>query len=72
MFDVALSQAEVDETCRVLLHAWRDCLFTPMITLWTFLVQVLTVDASCKTAVAKVLSFLSATKGLVASHDGSA
>lgn len=72
MFDVALSKHEVDETCTFLLHAWRDRLFTPMVTLWTFLVQVLTVGASCNAAVMKVLSFLSVTKGLVASHDGSA
>lgn len=33
---------------------WRDCLFTPMVTLWTFLSQVLCPDHSCRAAVARL------------------
>ena len=40
---------------------FRDCLFTPLVTLWTFLAQVLDPDGSCRAAVAKLLAFLAAT-----------
>jgi Transposase DDE domain len=36
----------------------RDCLFTPLVTLWMFLAQVLSADGSCREAVAKLLAFL--------------
>lgn len=38
----------------------RDCLFTPLVTLWMFLAQVLSADGSCREAVAKLLAFLAA------------
>ena len=34
---------------------FRECLFTPLVTLWTFLTQVLSADGSCRQAVAKLL-----------------
>jgi hypothetical protein len=67
-----VSQEEVEDECRALGHKWRQRVFTPIVTLWTFLAQVLDVGAACTTAVAKVLSFLSVTQGLEASHDASA
>lgn len=42
---------------------FRDCLFTPLMTLWTFLAQVLSPDGSCRQAVAKLLAFLAASDG---------
>jgi hypothetical protein len=39
---------------------FRDCLFTPVVTLWIFLGQVLNPDGSCRAAVAKLLAFLAA------------
>ena len=69
MLERVVSKEEVDGECRFLRHVWRDRLFTPMVTLWTFLAQVLDPDAACKKAVAKVMTLLSATKGLDASHD---
>jgi Transposase DDE domain len=39
---------------------FRECLFTPLVTLWTFLTQVLSADGSCRAAVAKLLALLSA------------
>jgi hypothetical protein len=42
---------------------FRDCLFTPWITLWTFLAQVLSPDGSCREAVAKLLAFVAANHG---------
>ncbi len=34
--------------------AWRDCGWTPEVTVWTFLTQVLSSDHSCRDAVAKL------------------
>jgi hypothetical protein len=42
---------------------FRDCLFTPLTTLWTFLAQVLSPDGSCREAVAKLLAFLAVSDG---------
>ena len=38
---------------------FRECLFTPLVTLWTFLTQVLSADGSCRQAVAMLLALLS-------------
>ena len=72
VFQSVLSKDEVDEHCRLLEHMWRERIFTPLVTLWTFLWQVLDADGSCRQAVARTLGFLSATVGLDASHDPSA
>ena len=39
---------------------WRDCLYSPLVTLWTFLSQTLCVDHSCRQAVARLRAFLTA------------
>jgi len=36
----------------------RDCLYSPLVTLWTFLSQVLSPDHSCRDAVARLRAFL--------------
>jgi hypothetical protein len=36
---------------------FRDRIFTPLVTLWTFLSQVLSVDHSCREAVARLIAF---------------
>jgi hypothetical protein len=41
---------------------FRCCLFTPLVTLWTFLTQVLCSDGSCRQAVVKLLVFLEVHK----------
>jgi IS4 transposase len=72
IFEGILSREEVENQCRELDHRWRKRLFTPLVTLWTFLSQVLNADSSCRAAVSRVLGFLSATAGLDGSHDPSA
>jgi hypothetical protein len=67
-----LSGQEVNEYCYALRYQWRERIFTPLVTLWTFLAQVLEADSSCRKAVTRVLSYLSQTAGLDASHDPSA
>ena len=37
---------------------WRDCLYSPALTLWAFLSQCLCPDGSCRKAVARVLAWL--------------
>lgn len=52
--------------------SFRVCLFTPLLTLWTFLAQVLSADGSCRDAVAKLLASLAASgaqKGSAAGGD---
>ena len=71
LFEDVLSEDEFDEHCRALGHTWRERIFTPLVTLWAFLAQVLSADGSCREAVAQVMGFLYHTKGLTASHDPS-
>src|SRR4051794_20016408 len=49
----AVEQALVDEQVR-----WRDCIYTPLLTLWAFLSQVISPDGSCRATVARVLAWL--------------
>jgi hypothetical protein len=40
-------------------HAcWRDMVYSPVLTLWAFLAQVISPDGSCRAAVARVLAWL--------------
>lgn len=71
LFEDVLSEDEFDEHCRALGHTWRERIFTPLVTLWTFLAQVLSADGSCRDAVAQVMGVLHRTRGLTASHDPS-
>ncbi len=56
LLDPALVQEALDHE-RV---RWRDCVFTPVVTLWTFLGQVLCPDHSCRAAVARLIARLTA------------
>jgi hypothetical protein len=38
--------------------AWRESIYTPVLTLWAFLAQVISADGSCRSAVARVLAWL--------------
>jgi Transposase DDE domain len=37
---------------------WREAIYTPVLTLWAFLTQVISPDGSCRAAVARVLAWL--------------
>ncbi len=41
---------------------YRDCLFTPWVTLWTFIAQVLDADHSCRKAVSRVVAYCAVVK----------
>jgi len=47
---------DVDAVCRECGHVWRDRFWSPVLTIWTFLLQVLHRDSSCRAAVAMALS----------------
>ena len=36
--------------------AWKDRIYTPLVTLWVFLIQVMSEDHSCRNAVARLIA----------------
>jgi hypothetical protein len=58
--DRLLPRERIDEA--VVRHAvvFRERLYTPLVTLWTFLYQILSPDPSCRAAVARLLAWLGA------------
>ncbi len=58
LFAGLLDRAWIEETLAQQRVRWRDCIFTPMVTLWTFLSQVLCPDHSCRAAVARLIARL--------------
>src|SRR5690348_1340438 len=44
------------EALREIKAAWNDRIYTPMVTLWVFLGQVLNADHSCRAAVARLIA----------------
>lgn len=51
-----LPAEQIYATCDRLGHAFRETIYTPAVTLWTFLHQVLDPDHSCRAAVARLLA----------------
>lgn len=65
-FGVLLPAETVERAIEAEGIRFRDCLFTPLITLWMFLAQVLSADGSCREATARLLAFLGAQPGKAA------
>lgn len=57
-FTVLLPQQQVEAAIEKHQVRFRQRLYTPLVTLWTFLYQVLAADQSCRAAVARLLAFL--------------
>ena len=57
-FTVLLPQQQVEAAIKKHQVRFRQCLYTPLVTIWTFLYQVLAADQSCRAAVARLLAFL--------------
>ncbi len=53
-----LPQEQVEAALKRHQVCYRECLYTPLVTIWTFLYQVLSSDQSCRAAVARLLAFL--------------
>lgn len=54
-FSRVLSEETVKQALSAVKFAWNDTIYTPMVTLWVFLSQVLSADHSCRAAVARLI-----------------
>ena len=55
-FTTGLSEATIKPALQAIDASWKDRIFSPLVTLWTFLSQVLNADHSCRAAVARLLA----------------
>lgn len=55
-FDAPLDRRDVEQVLEAHHVRWRQAVFTPLITVYAFLGQVLATDRSCRAAVARVLA----------------
>jgi hypothetical protein len=55
-FTNVLSEQIVSQSLTALGVVWNDGIYTPLVTLWVFLSQVLSADHSCEGAVAKLIA----------------
>jgi len=62
-FADVLSSGCLAEALADIRRPWKDRIFTPLVTLWVFLGQVLNADQSCRAAVARLIAHRAA-KGL--------
>lgn len=54
-FTDVLSEEIVSQALTAISGVWKDRIFTPLVTLWVFLGQVLSADHSCRAAVARLV-----------------
>jgi hypothetical protein len=57
-FADVLSAERIERALREEGACWREQVFTPVLTLWTFLAQVISSDGSCRAAVSRLLAWL--------------
>jgi hypothetical protein len=55
-FSNVLSEEVVAQALAAIRTLWRDRVYSPLVTLWVFLGQVLSADHSCRAAVARLLA----------------
>jgi hypothetical protein len=55
-FTNVLSEDLVSRALTALKVLWRDRIYSPLVTLWVFLGQVLSADSCCRAAVARLLA----------------
>ena len=60
-FTDMLSDKTVEHALTAVDVVWNDSIYTPLVTLWVFLSQVLNADHSCRGAVARYMSHLAGT-----------
>ena len=51
-----LTEEGLEEALKEIKAPWKDRIFTPLVTLWVFLGQVLAADQSCRAAVARLIA----------------
>lgn len=55
-FTNVLCEATIAPALKSIVAPWKDRVFSPLVTLWTFLSQVLSADHSCRAAVARLIA----------------
>lgn len=55
-FANVFSDATLNEALESISFAWKDRVYTPLITLWVFLSQVISADHSCRAAVSRLIA----------------
>ena len=55
-FTEVLSANAISQAIETIQVCWKDRIFTPLVTLWVFLGQVLNADQSCRAAVARLIA----------------
>src|SRR6187399_1701730 len=55
-FTDILTEATLGQALAALRAGWLDRIFSPLVTLWVFLGQVLSADHSCRAAVARLIA----------------
>ena len=63
LFEGLLDQKVVTDAIESEGVRWRDCVYTPIITLWTFVYQILDPDHSCQAAVSRLFAYLTSVGG---------
>jgi len=58
-FANVLSGPMIAQALQSLDHCWLDRIYSPLVTLWVFLSQVLSADSSCRAAVARLIAHCS-------------
>ena len=64
-----LPQSEIEQVLLEEGVSYRNCVFTPVVTLWAFLSQVLEADKSMRKAVSRVIAWVSGSGASVPSSD---
>jgi hypothetical protein len=57
-FTNVLSEEVLSQSLTTIGSSWLDRIYTPLVTLWVFLGQVLSADHSCRAAVARLIAHL--------------
>jgi hypothetical protein len=55
-FTEVLTEEYLSQAVETIQAGWKDRIFTPLVTLWVFLGQVLSTDLSCRAAVARSIA----------------
>ena len=55
-FTDVLTEESVAQALTAVGVVWNDAIYTPLVTLWVFLGQVLSADHSCRAAVARLIA----------------
>lgn len=71
-FQELLSASQIEQAVQELSIKYKNRLFSPVVTVWAFLSQVLDIDKSCHNAVSRVIAWLSGENVEIPSTDTSA